>query len=232
MCVEGRVTSDFPSRMDRDEPAHRLARDDAAIDAERVQDAEDVSDEVTERDRALALRGPAGPAGVGGDAPGRAGQLADGRLPSLPRGAPAAEEQDGRAGADGDHVEAGLAVDLPVQRRKAAGRLQSARAKLVSLERKREYADDKIVAEVRDSVSAIFAASERVERAARNRERSEQLVELERFALDNGDSTLFKLNLREQDLIDSSILYYEALGEYFRAEASYRASLGESYFAP
>ena len=64
-----------------------------------------------------------------------------------------------------DAMEAGLAVDLPVQRRKAAGRLQSARAKLVSLERKREYAEDKIVAEVRDSVSAIFAASERVERA-------------------------------------------------------------------
>lgn len=123
-------------------------------------------------------------------------------------------------------LEAGLAVELPVQARKGAGRMRAARARMMALERQREYSEDKIAAEVRDAVSAMIAAAERAERARRARDRSAQLVELERFAFESGDSTLFTVNLREQDLVDSETIYYEALGDFFRAEADYRAALG------
>jgi outer membrane protein TolC len=153
-------------------------------------------------------------------------------LPDMQGIVAASQDVGARATSLGDkkpfQLDAGLAVELPLQTRKGAGRMRAARAKMLALEQKRQYAEDVIQTEVRDAVSAMVAASERTQRARRNRERSAQLAELERFSLENGDSTLFKINLREQDLIDSETLYYEALGDFFRAEAAYRAALGSS----
>lgn len=153
-------------------------------------------------------------------------------LPDMQGIVAASQDVGARATSLGDkkpfQLDAGLAVELPLQTRKGAGRMRAARAKMLALEQKRQYAEDVIETEVRDAVSAMVAASERTQRAQRNRERSAQLAELERFSLENGDSTLFKINLREQDLIDSETLYYEALGDFFRAEAAYRAALGAS----
>ncbi|HEV7279062.1 MAG TPA: TolC family protein [Pirellulaceae bacterium] len=125
-------------------------------------------------------------------------------------------------------LEAGLSVELPVQARKGTGRMRAARARMMALQSRREYSENQIAAEVRDAVSAMVAAAERAERARRARDRSAELVELERFAFEAGDSTLFTVNLREQDLVDSETIYYEALGDFFRAEADYRAAIGMS----
>ena len=62
-------------------------------------------------------------------------------------------------------LQAGVYADVPLQRRKARGKIQAAQAKLQQLLAKRRFTEDKIVAEIQAAYAAMLAAYERVGQA-------------------------------------------------------------------
>ncbi|MGZ8219894.1 TolC family protein [Methylomagnum sp.] len=125
-----------------------------------------------------------------------------------------------------DEMYVGLNIDLPLQRRVAQGRTQTAEANLIRLTADTRLASDRITAEVRDALSALRAAYSRIGVARQQREAARQLAEGERARLDLGDSTVLVVDLRELANGDAAIAEAEALNAFFRAMADYRAALG------
>ncbi len=77
-------------------------------------------------------------------------------------------------------LEAGLYGEVPLQRREAEGKIEAARAKLAQLRVKREFAVNKVTAEVQDAVSALRAAEERIDRAGINLRLADESLQLAR----------------------------------------------------
>ena len=122
-------------------------------------------------------------------------------------------------------LEAGLFFDVPIQRRKAAGKVRAVRGKINQVAIKRQFTVEKIVAEVQSSHAALVAAYERVERTRRARELAEQLAEVEQIKFDDGASDLLALALREQFAIEAANAEVGALLDYFLARADYTAAI-------
>ncbi|MBX7166011.1 MAG: TolC family protein [Pirellulales bacterium] len=123
-------------------------------------------------------------------------------------------------------LETGVTVDVPLQRRYAEGKVRAYQAKIAQLSMKQRYAEDAIVAEVRDISSAIAASFEQVQRAQDAVRYNSRLEELERKSFDQGLSSLFQVNLREQATAETRVLEMDLTAEYFKAVAEYRAALG------
>ena len=84
---------------------------------------------------------------------------------------------------------------------------------------------DRVGTELRDMLSALAAAAERVRIATDELKTSREVeaAERERFAL--GDSTLFVVNLREQATFEAALREIDALADFQRALTTYRAVL-------
>lgn len=121
---------------------------------------------------------------------------------------------------------AGINLDLPLQRRVARGRAQSAEANLQRLMVDYRLAEDRVGAEVRDSISALHAAQQRIAIAREQRAMALQLEAGERARLELGDSSLLLVNLRELASGDAAITEADALATFFKSEADYRAAMG------
>lgn len=121
---------------------------------------------------------------------------------------------------------AGLSIDLPLQRRVAQGRTQTASAQVQRIDTEYRLAADRIAAEVKDALSALRAAERRVGLARQQREAARQLEEGERARFDLGDSNLLFVNLRELAAGDAALSEAEALNAFFKAKADYRAAVG------
>lgn len=122
-------------------------------------------------------------------------------------------------------LEVGVFVDVPLERRKGYGKLSAARGKLAQLAAKRQFTEDKIVAEVQAIYAALVAAYDRVTRTREAREGAEFLagVELRKFEL--GQSNLLSVFQREQIAIEAATVEVEALLDYYIARADYAAAL-------
>ena len=118
----------------------------------------------------------------------------------------------------------GLEFRLPLQRNEARGRLETATAELERLNADAQFARDRIVAEIRDAKSAIWAALEQIRQTSRNVDLAEQLEEAERTKFNQGAADLLALQIREQATFDARLLEVDALAEFFRAEADYEAA--------
>ena len=121
-------------------------------------------------------------------------------------------------------VEATLTVSVPLERRKARGKVREMRGKIVQLGAKRQMAADKVVAEVRLARAAMIAAAERVTQASEGIELADQMRRAEQQLYDQGQSNLFNLNIREQqnaeaasELVGAKLQYYVALADYATA---------------
>jgi len=123
-------------------------------------------------------------------------------------------------------VEALVTVSVPLERRKALGKVRSLRGKLAQVTVKNRFTADKIVADVRVTRAAVEAAKERVSRATENFELSQQMREAEQELFDQGQSTLFNLNIREKQAAEAASERIEAQLEYQIARVSYAAALG------
>lgn len=132
---------------------------------------------------------------------------------------------------DKEDFELGAVVTLsvPLQRRKAKGKLQQVSAKVFQLERRFQFLRDAIVADVRDARSALTQSWFRIGQARENVELANELAEAERFQLSAGESDLLRVNLREQQAAAAAAGLVETLTEYFRALAQYRAVVGLPY---
>lgn len=121
--------------------------------------------------------------------------------------------------------EAGVLGEVPLQRREARGKLAAAQGKLAQLRAKREFVANKIAAQVQDAVSALEAASGKIEQTAKNLDLSRQSLALGREAFNAGDIDLIVLNIYEQAVADAQLSWLEAQAEYFAAQADYQAAL-------
>ncbi|WP_197440339.1 TolC family protein [Polystyrenella longa] len=124
-------------------------------------------------------------------------------------------------------LEAGIYVEVPLQRRKARGKIQTSSAKIAQLNIKREFLKDKIIAEVQSAYAGVKAAEERIEKAVEARELAEYISEVERRKFDLGRSDLLAVFLREQYAIEAADGEIESRLEYQLALADYLAALAD-----
>ncbi len=122
-------------------------------------------------------------------------------------------------------LEAGLAFEMPVQRRRAIGKMQAARGKLMQLSAERRFIQDTIVADVQQAYAAVVAAAEQLVQARENKRLAEYLAEVERRSFQLGQSDLLAVFLREQIAVEAADQEIAALRAYFIARADYAAAL-------
>jgi len=129
---------------------------------------------------------------------------------------------------DKSPFEAGVYVqlDVPLQRREARGRVRTLNAKSVQVERAVQYTRDLVVAEVKDAESAIQQTWLRLAQVNENVELANKIEEAERLQLGEGESDLFRVNLREQQTASAASMQIDAITGHFRAIAVYQTSLG------
>jgi len=152
-------------------------------------------------------------------------------LPALNATLDASKDVGAEASSKGDktpfELEAGLFFDVPLQRRKAEGKIREAYGKLAQLAAKRRLAENKITVEVQDAFSALSTAYERWQRARESTALANQLEQAERERFLAQDSDLLRVALQETSAIEAALIEIEALADYFRAMAAYRASTGQ-----
>lgn len=122
-------------------------------------------------------------------------------------------------------AEAGLNFSVPLQRRKALGKIAAVEGKLVQIATKRRFAENKITIEVQNAVITIDAAYRSIDKARASVKLNEQMQQFEVVKLERGDSDLLLLNLREAATFDARVVELEALLHYFESQADYRAAL-------
>lgn len=121
-------------------------------------------------------------------------------------------------------LEAGLMIDIPLLNRTATGRAQAAAAKVRRVETQAKLLRDRVVADVRDAVSALVAAHERVQTIRSEMDMAKQLAAQEAKRLELGDGHVLLVNLREQTALDANLRYVDALIDWHKAMAAYRAA--------
>lgn len=136
-------------------------------------------------------------------------------------GAPASSKNDKSE----FELEAGLFLDVPVQRRKAQGKLTAVAGKLRQIAAKFRMTADKIAADVQVVHAALGATVQQVARARESVELANRLAEIERRKFDLGESDLLAVNLREQQAAEAQSTEVDALQDYFTALADYQAIL-------
>jgi outer membrane protein TolC len=119
----------------------------------------------------------------------------------------------------------GLNVEIPLQQRVADGRAQVASANLQRLKWERNGLEDRISAEVKDVLSAINAARQRITLSYQQQKAAQQLEEGEKTRFELGDTTLLFVNLREIASGDAMLQAADANSSLFKADADYQAIL-------
>lgn len=123
-------------------------------------------------------------------------------------------------------VEATLAMSVPLERRKALGKARQLRGKIAQLRAKLRFASDKIALEARMAHAALAASAERVVQTSEGLDLAQQMQRAEQRLYELGQSTLFNLNLREQQAAEAAVARVAALFDYHVALADYAAALG------
>lgn len=121
-------------------------------------------------------------------------------------------------------VKALIEFELPVQRRQARGRLETATAKLARIESRARYAGDEIAADIRRAMAGLEAAYAQTLGARENLDLALRLEAAEERRLLLGTSNLIDVNIRELQAAAAGVALIESQAAYFRALADYRAA--------
>jgi len=124
-------------------------------------------------------------------------------------------------------AEAAVHLDVPIQRRKARGKMTETQGKLAQLAAKRRITADKISVDVQMAHAALKSAWEQVGFTREALAAAEDLAARERANQEAGSSDLLKVSLRELYAVESAEKNVEALKLYFESLADYRAALAE-----
>lgn len=116
-------------------------------------------------------------------------------------------------------------LDVPLLYRAPIGRIRSVEAGLSKLEAQLRLARDRVAADVKDARSALDAARERVKFTRQEVEVAGKLEAGERQKFELGDSNLLFVNLRETQSAEAKLREIDALLDYHRAVASFRAAV-------
>ena len=122
--------------------------------------------------------------------------------------------------------EAGLLMNVPLQRRVARGTILTLKAKIAQISAKQQFATDRIAAEVQNVVSALVRAYEMREQAKQTVELTRELEEAEVKKRDLGKSNILFVNLRELARAEAELQEVDAFLTFYRALADYYAVLG------
>lgn len=136
-------------------------------------------------------------------------------------GAPTSSKRD-KSEFDG---EASIFVDVPLQRRKARGKMAEIEAKVAQIAAKRRITQDKIVVDVQMAYAALISAWEQVQFTEEAVTKAEDLAIRERQVFDEGSSDMLKVTLREQYSVESAEKAIEAMRLYYESQADYRAAI-------
>ncbi len=139
---------------------------------------------------------------------------------------PGKSSLSGPNGLDRTTLSAGVAVQLPVQRRDARGRELVAQAQLAQLYQQIRQAEDVVRAEVQDTFSALERAYEFHGQAKKRVDLARLVARAEREQLRLGRSDVLRVTLREQASFDAEIVEIGAMQDYYRALADFKAALG------
>lgn len=121
--------------------------------------------------------------------------------------------------------EASVYLDVPMQRRKARGKMTELQGKLAQLSAKRRITADKIGIDVQMAHSALRSAWDQVVSSRESLKHAEDLATRERQNQEAGASDLLKVTLREQYAVESAEKNVDALKLYFESRADYRAAM-------
>ncbi|MFO0976233.1 MAG: TolC family protein [Planctomycetaceae bacterium] len=124
-------------------------------------------------------------------------------------------------------TEASIFLDVPVQRRKAKGKMTETQAKIAQLSAKRRLTEDKISVDVQMAYAALKSAWEQVAETQDALDKAEDLAARERKNQEAGTSDLLKVALREQYAAESAEKHVDALKLYFESQADYRAAMAQ-----
>jgi cobalt-zinc-cadmium efflux system outer membrane protein len=129
---------------------------------------------------------------------------------------------------DPTELRTGVQIDIPLQRRKAEGKLAEAQAKQRKLDRELDFMSQRIRADVRDALSMLRISAQQLKVVSEELRYARELEEGERTRFDAGESTILIVNLREQATADSAVRQVDAYVQYHIAEAYLHAALGKS----
>ena len=121
--------------------------------------------------------------------------------------------------------EASVYLDVPMQRRKARGKMTELQGKLAQLSAKRRITGDKIGVDVQMAHAALRSAWDQVVSSQESLKHAEDLAARARTNQEKGASDLLKVTLREQYAVESAEKYVDALKLYFESRADYRAAM-------
>lgn len=121
---------------------------------------------------------------------------------------------------------ASLQLDLPLQRRDGQGRVLTAQSAVAQLSFQEQFQRDRVVAELQDAASALERAYELLRKTRENVAVARKVETGERERFLKGQGTIVILNLRELVAAEASFAEVDALAEYYRSLADYRAALG------
>jgi outer membrane protein TolC len=123
---------------------------------------------------------------------------------------------------------AGIGFSFPLERREARGVARKNVAELRRLDHELRLLRDRIALDVADAVSARTQARSRIEEARISVELARELESAERFQLEEGNSDLLRLNLREQQSAQAAAFLVDVTEEFFEAWTRYRAVVGDA----
>jgi len=132
----------------------------------------------------------------------------------------------GPNGLDRSALSAGVAFQLPLQRRDARGRELTFRALIAQIDQQIRHTEDVVRAEVQDTFSSLERAFEFYQQANKRVVLARLVARAEREQLRLGRSDVLRVTLREQASFDAEIVEIGAQQDYFRALADFRAALG------
>ncbi len=159
-------------------------------------------------------------------------QAANETWPDVDAGLLIAQDVGERTSSKGDksefELEASLTLSVPLERRKAFGKLRQLRGKLAQIRAKQRFVDEKIAIDVQVSRTALEAAALRVDQTAEGLRLAQEMSIAEQVRFDEGESDLFLLNAREKQAADAASELIDAQLDYSIAAADYAAALGLS----
>jgi len=123
-------------------------------------------------------------------------------------------------------LELGVEGELPLQRRKARGKILSTRSKLAQLDQKIRMQQDKIGVELMMARNALDQAALEIVQAAAALRSSIEVVERYNFAFEQGQVDLIYINLLESKVTEYQIKLVESREKWYAALAAMQAALG------
>lgn len=120
-------------------------------------------------------------------------------------------------------VKALMSLRMPVQQRRARGRLAAARLRLSRLTNEARIAEERIIASALEAIEQLKAAYEQTGLARENVELARMLRDAENRRLTLGLSNLIDVNIREVQAATAETELVNAQRAFFRATAEYQA---------